>query len=482
MKNKRLFLFVVFLWFFLVFGQREVTAAGLTLLDGRLHIGGFYELLASVHTSDQYRHANGVTIPEAVRLWDDAGDVSMFRNTWQAEIEFKLSDHVTAFSIIRFFYDSSFDITGNINKMPSNELRKPQHGDDILRELYLDFAFEDWYIRIGKQQVIWGEAIGNRMADIINPLDNTWHDSVENWEDVRVPVRAIDIHYTGIAWHELDMEFLWIPEDFQPIVLPPEGAQWAIPGLTQPILDGIYGDQPTKHSIANSEIGFRAQARFNRLEFALFYFYTRADGSVFHLDQFFQAHQRWPFYNVFGGSFNFYEERTETVFTGEWAYFRDLPFSPINPVVFNFTTFQLEFPKIFFKDQFSFMLGFDRPFWIKALNKDRVFTVGGQFFHSRVLHHEDNMSVPVQSEDSYQNMVSLNIMTSYFHEYIQPSFFIIYDFSGTWWAKPEIKYVPSDYLNIALGANIFSATTLRDSVWGPFRKSDEIYVRVRVPF
>jgi len=482
MKEKCLYSCVIFLWLFFALGQREVTAAGLTLLDGRLHIGGFYELLVGVHTQDQYRHANGVTIPEADRLWEDAGDLSMFRNTWQAEIEFKLADHITAASVIRYFYDSSFDITGDINKMPASELRKPDHGDDILRELYFDFAFEDWYIRIGKQQIIWGEAIGNRMADIINPLDSSWHDSVENWEDVRVPVRAIDIHYTGFAWRDLDLEFVWIPEDFQPGVLPPEGAQWAIPGLTQPILDGIYGDQPTKHSIANSEIGVRGQARFGRLEAALFYFYTRSDYSVFHLDQFFQAHQRWPFYNVFGGSFNFYEEHTETVFTGECGYFRDFPFSPKDVVIFNPATFQLEFPKIIFRDVFSFMLGFDRPFWIKFLNKHKVFLVGGQFFNSHILNYHHNISAPVQSEDSSQTMVSLNVMTSYFHEYIQPSFFIIYDFSGTWWAKPEIKYVPSDYLNIALGANLFSATSLRDSVWGPFRKSDEIYIRLRVTF
>ena len=482
MKNKRLFLVVVFLLFFLVIGQREVTAAGLTLLDGRLHIGGFYELLAGVHTQDQYRHASGVTIPEADRLWDDAGDVSMFRNTWQAEIEFKLSDHITAASIIRFFYDSSFDITGNINNMPASELRKPQHGDDILRELYLDFAFEDWYIRIGKQQVIWGEAIGTRMADIINPLDISWHYGIENWEDIRVPVRAIDIHYTGFAWRDLDLEFLWIPEDFQPIVLPPEGAQSAFPGLDQPTLDLIESNEPTKHSIANSEIGVRAQARFNRLEAALFYFYTRSDGMVFHLDQFFQLHARWPFYNVFGGSFNFYEERTATVFTGEFAYFKDFPFSPKDLVIFNPVTFQLEFDQLIFRDVFSFMLGFDRPFWFKFLNKHKVFQVGGQLFNTHILNYDHNIGGGVQSEDSSQTMVSLNIMTAYFHEYIQPTFFIIYDFSGTWWANPQIKYVPSDYLNIALGANLFSSSSLRDSVWGAYRTSNEIYVRVRVPF
>ena len=44
-------------------------------------------------------------------------------------------------------------------------------------------------------------------------------------------------------------------------------------------------------------------------------------------------------------------------------------------------------------------------------------------------------------------------MTAYFHEYVQPSLFILYDLSGTWWVKPEIKYVPSN-AHLRLGARL----------------------------
>jgi len=44
---------------------------------------------------------------------------------------------------------------------------------DPLRELYVDTSIEDWQIRLGKQQVVWGTADGMKLLDIINPTDYT---------------------------------------------------------------------------------------------------------------------------------------------------------------------------------------------------------------------------------------------------------------------------------------------------------------------
>jgi len=58
---------------------------------------------------------------------------------------------------------------------------------DPLREAYVDTSFNDWMIRAGKQQVVWGTADGMKLLDSINPTD--YSEMVQNqMEDSRIPV------------------------------------------------------------------------------------------------------------------------------------------------------------------------------------------------------------------------------------------------------------------------------------------------------
>ena len=62
---------------------------------------------------------------------------------------------------------------------------------DALREAYVDTSYEDWSIRTGKQQVVWGTADGAKLLDIINPTDFT--EMAQNqMEDSRIPVWMIN--------------------------------------------------------------------------------------------------------------------------------------------------------------------------------------------------------------------------------------------------------------------------------------------------
>jgi len=58
---------------------------------------------------------------------------------------------------------------------------------DALREAYIDLSYDDWAIRAGKQQVVWGTADGAKLLDIINPTD--YSEMAQNqMEDSRIPV------------------------------------------------------------------------------------------------------------------------------------------------------------------------------------------------------------------------------------------------------------------------------------------------------
>jgi len=67
---------------------------------------------------------------------------------------------------------------------------------DALREAYVDTMVEDWSIRAGKQQVVWGTADGMKLLDMINPTD--YSEMAQNqMEDSRIPVFMFNAEKTN---------------------------------------------------------------------------------------------------------------------------------------------------------------------------------------------------------------------------------------------------------------------------------------------
>jgi len=67
---------------------------------------------------------------------------------------------------------------------------------DALREAYVDTTVDDWSIRAGKQQVVWGTADGMKLLDMINPTD--YSEMAQNqMEDSRIPVWMINAETTN---------------------------------------------------------------------------------------------------------------------------------------------------------------------------------------------------------------------------------------------------------------------------------------------
>jgi hypothetical protein len=126
--------------------------------------------------------------------------------------------------------------------------------ENTLREAYIDLSFRDVPVslRLGRQQVIWGESDQFRLMDIINPIDTTWHLQQEEWDKIRIPLWLVK----GI-WDMGDLgpisnaftEVVWNPGDYQPgnkvEFLP---APWAVP-IANPVRGGqIQLADPTSPS------------------------------------------------------------------------------------------------------------------------------------------------------------------------------------------------------------------------------------------
>ena len=126
---------------------------------------------------------------------DDA-EMIMQRNTAQVEGKYYFLREGEAFGrfdagpieeatftfIGRGVYDSVYDFRDRYDDLSGGNF------ESTIREAFVDFVVPPFTLRLGKQQVVWGEADNFRALDVINPLDLSWHWSRESWEDIRIPL------------------------------------------------------------------------------------------------------------------------------------------------------------------------------------------------------------------------------------------------------------------------------------------------------
>ena len=96
-----------------------------------------------------------------------------------------------------------------------------------IRDAYVDLYFKKMplTLRIGKQQVVWGESDGFRMLDRANTLDLSWHFFQElpppgfGFDELRQPFFMVkglwDFQQLGPLSQPF-LEFFWNPGDWNP--------------------------------------------------------------------------------------------------------------------------------------------------------------------------------------------------------------------------------------------------------------------------
>lgn len=68
---------------------------------------------------------------------------------------------------VRGFYDAAYDLS---DRHP-REVERSLESEGALREAFLEWSPGAWSFRAGKQQVVWGEAFGRFLTDVVVPKD-----------------------------------------------------------------------------------------------------------------------------------------------------------------------------------------------------------------------------------------------------------------------------------------------------------------------
>lgn len=144
-----------------------------------------------------------------------------------------------------------------------------------LFEAYVDFTRGPLFLRIGRQNLSWGETDAFRLLDQINPLDASFGGFLVSLDERRVPLDMARIVYSFEhvgPFSELNLEGFGVLDDKVSTPVP-TGSPWSAP--SPPGIRGIV-KMPAKN-LTDARGGFRITARVGDLTLSAAHYYTFLD-------------------------------------------------------------------------------------------------------------------------------------------------------------------------------------------------------------
>jgi len=189
-------------------------------------------------------------------------------------IRYQFAPKVALVSKFHYHYDGVYDWQESSLYADHFSKNAEQTGswDQFLREFHLDMEFGNWYMKFGKQQVVWGKMEG-RWMDFINNIDGKDGLQVRAfyYTELRIPLLMSNITY---SFGKNSLQFLWIP-DFEPQLSPYPGSPWWSPLRSDPRDNPLYrgpAEEPDA-SLDNHQWAVRFDTKLNRATWTIGYMY-----------------------------------------------------------------------------------------------------------------------------------------------------------------------------------------------------------------
>ncbi len=449
---------------------------------------------------------------------------------------------------VKYFYDSLYDFgphqwssprqtAQHGNPLPSIQnllyqgLVDARHYDtqhDPIWNAYVEAGKGPFFMRVGRQDLSWGETDGFRLLDMIEPLDNRFgFPLVEDLDDRRIPLwmarGTINLGTWG-PFSNSTIDAYLVPGTIDNQIAPitPSGNPFA---LGNPAGESIIV-KPSKN-MGNSRGGGRIIATIaNKVTASIAHYVTYndspsariyynnidfVDGTLLGLP---------PGSTVISPEAAFLVELYQQQITGASATFA-MPFDPYTIIRSEFAQFWDErifqqsanlgtfaayppapFPAVGWtptRNVARWMIGFDRNVWIRWLNPENTFFLSGQYFHSYIQGYEDDFQIAAVRSSQFgpgalgnpdfystgfnfvnqkQNEVSFTylINTLVYHGVIQPQLFGAYDIRGVNTLVPSISYQVGSNIQLVLK---YAFITGSYNNLGLFRDRDQLLFRVQ---
>lgn len=246
----------------------------------------------------------------------------------------------------RAFFDSvAYDNNNEIPEGSTTTEKNDLESEIQLRELYLDGAIGEFDFRLGKQHIVWGEALALFVADTVNGKDLREY-ILPDFDWIRRTQWSVDVIHTKDL---LTSEFVVSLPEFHK--LGTRGSEFEV---RAPVPAGVVLPDPDKPdvSLSNADIGYRGAFIIGGLDLGAFFLRTWDKFPVIQRRVSFTGVSYSAEYkrqNVLGVTFS--KDINESILKGEFIIKPGQSFATADP---------LDFDGVDKKMVFDYALGVDR--------------------------------------------------------------------------------------------------------------------------
>jgi len=460
--------------------------------------------------SIRLNNSEGFTFPSDV----GSGDLVQWRNLALIEIDHDLVNLSQDLDVLyplkalnieskyrlvgRFIYEAVYDVGPqsfqDVKERDKENIDSFSHQYDLW-EFYFDFSRGPWFLRVGRQNLAWGETDMFRLLDYINPLDNTFGGPFEDLDDRRIPLWMLRGTYDlgGVGpISSLMLEGFWVPGswDVRVAPFPPVGTPY-FPPLPAEYVPFLRVATPDK-TMSNSRWGVRLQGLVGSgLNLSVCHYKTYLDGPALRsvvtrnvpvlLDlDVLNLEASFPAVQITGGSLSYWESHVDVILRGEVAWFWDEPvlipeenlgtfFGPVIPLPPPLLDLAAEILGVDVRDLglngipvnpqsgtipkkniLRFMTGVDKQVWIRPLNKRSTFLISMQYFGQWISDYDEGLRQGIAlypslsnfaKQKEFESILTALIGTNYMNGRINPQVGLGYDVRGAWLLLGAINYV-----------------------------------------
>jgi len=394
---------------------------------------------------------------------------------------------------------------GGYGDKKKSELAMPEFNDrlDFIREAYVTKTIgmnggESTFLKIGKQQVVWGRTDLFRVLDVINPVDYSRNNIYDELQDIRIPMWIAQAEYRmggSETMQDRNLSVVWNFDRFRPNNLGQGGTPNSIldagnfframsncwdngctvanfaaagpgAGLATNFGPGVIGirnvDLPN-WSLDNTQLGLKFEGvTQDGLSFSLNALTYRSQlpslrGGKGATDAFTGVTNAsnpyliafdlvYPRVNLVGGSMDFQVESLGGAMRLEGAYTSGEEFA---------NTLK---PELYSKNNvWRSVIGFDRPTFVPFISTERTVLFSGQLFYQHIFDHQKEARSwgYAGMPDWKDNVVATLLMKAFLmQDRLSPEIIFARDFrAGANVAAPAVEWSATDNLKFKFGAN-----------------------------
>lgn len=395
---------------------------------------------------------------------------------------------------------------GGYGDRTQSELASPEFNNrlDFIREAYVKKTFDladgkQMFVKIGRQQVVWGRTDLFRVLDVINPVDYSRNNIYDELQDIRIPMWIAQGEYrmgASESMQDRNLQLIWNFDKFRPNNLGQCGTAnvildagcffrgmknlWDNGGTVSnfanvapdtllatnfgPHQIGIANVELPAWKLQNTQLGMKFEGITKEgLNFSLNALTYRSQLPSLHggkraVNAFTgEFRDAWPYLisfdmvfprvNLLGGSLDFQWKQAAAAVRMEAAFTSGEEFANTSR------------PQLYSKNRvFRGVVGIDRPTFVPFISESRTVLFSGQLFWQHIFNHElYNGPLGQYGMPDWKDNVTGTLLIKSFlaGDRVSPQVIFARDFKAhAYVVSPSVEWSVTDNLKFTFGANV----------------------------